>query len=48
MRPDIEKENRKSGAVEITKMLAIAWKNIGEEDKAVYEAQHQVAFQIND
>lgn len=32
----------KAGEVELAKLLAAAWKDLAEEDRAVFEAQHQV------
>lgn len=41
LRPSLTADNPRAGAVEIAKLLAAAWRDAPEEDKAIYTAQHQ-------
>lgn len=41
LRPSLTADNPRAGTVEIAKLLAAAWRDAPEEDKAIYSAQHQ-------
>lgn len=42
LRPTLASENPRAGLAELASLLAAAWKETSEEDKAVYAARQQV------